>query len=160
MMSTLTSARRPKRTPDMTPTGHALARHRAVMAVMLGTPPAAVAADLGCSVATLMEWVKIQRQLIRRASRPVAVETPAASADEAAVADDADDDAYDDDADDADDDAAAALQVLRGRPRGGQGKRTLPIDRQVAPENSELVEAAYRHAEFDYSGRRIRPVTH
>ncbi|MBI3515823.1 MAG: hypothetical protein HY060_17460 [Proteobacteria bacterium] len=136
----------------------ALARHRAVMAVMLGAPPAAVAADHGCDIATLMGWVKAQRQLLRRATRPPesAAENPtAASRDddadglEAALEDD--EPADDDDADD------APPERLRAR----VGKRCLPNDRQVAPEDSALVEAVYRRIEFDYSGRRIRPdVTH
>ena len=165
MSTTLTTGRRPRRSSDPTLTTRALARHRAVMAVMLGAPPAAVAADHGCDVATLMGWVKAQRQQLRRATRPsaTAAEDPTASAryDDAGdvreeTLEDDDEPADDDDADD----AVPAVHVLRHRSPGGV-KRSLPNDRQVAPENSEVVEAAYRHAEFDYSGRRIRPtVTH
>ena len=148
MMTTLTTARRPRRPADPTP-NQALARHRAVMAVILGAPPALVAADTGCDVSTLMRWVKAQRQEFRRANRPAAAPVDTAPADPADDHPDVSDDADIDD--DGDDDPAPALRALRS----GRGRRTLPIDRPVAPENSEVVEAAYRRVAFDYSGRRI-----
>jgi transposase-like protein len=122
-----------------------LTRQRAVLSVILGAPPAAVAADLGCDISTLMGWVRAQRQQLLKASRAAAPE--AAPAGDPADMDD--DHAGDDHADDP---AVPTRLNLRCT-----GKRLLPNDRRVAPENSALVDAAYRHAEFDYSGRRVRP---
>ncbi|MEJ0070523.1 MAG: hypothetical protein WDO24_19465 [Pseudomonadota bacterium] len=119
-----------------------LGLERAVMRVMLGAPPAMVAAELGCSVATLMRWVKAQRRKLRRAAR----ENPAPATGDATGS------------------AApvAAIAYLRGRSSGHSParERLFAADRQVEPEDPSIVEAAYRAAEFDYSGRRVRPATH
>jgi hypothetical protein len=113
------------------PVDRDLVRHRAVIAVMLGAPPAAVAADLGCDVATLMGWVRAQRQQLARNARAVQAAAPR-------------------------DEAEPPAEPLPMR-----SKHMLGADRPVAPENSALVDAAYRRAEFDYSGRRVRPaLTH
>jgi hypothetical protein len=136
MMPTPATDRKPK-----VPSGHsqpdrAVARHRAIVAVMLGAPPAAVAADLGCDIATLMGWVRTHRLMLLKAARPAAGVGPGGS-----------------------DDQAGHPEPVPARPAGKQ--RALGADRQVAPENSALVDAAYRRAQFDYSGRRVRPtVTH
>ena len=135
MMPTPTTDRKPM--PPSSQGQPDLARHRAVVAVMLGAPPAAVAADLGCDVVTLMGWVKAQRLMLQRAARPAAAAAPSGGADDAEPAAPAH--------------ASARLVATR----------SLGADRQVAPENSALVDAAYRRAQFDYSGRRVRPaVTH
>lgn len=144
MMPTPTTDRKPKpRSGTSAETGVALARQRAVLSVLLGAPPAAIAADLGCDVSTLMGWVRAQRQQLLKAAR--------ASAPDASAHPDADADHGDADHGDADHPASTPL------PLRCTGKRLLPVDRQVAPENSAVVDAAYRHAEFDYSGRRVRP---
>jgi hypothetical protein len=107
----------------------------AVAKVLLGAPPALVAADLGCNVVSLMRWVKAQRREARKTARAAeAAETPQPG--EAPT--------------------AAAAQPVRLYPRMA-GSRVLPNDRTVEPEDSARVAAAYRAAEFDYSGRRIRP---
>ncbi|HUA55696.1 MAG TPA: hypothetical protein VMB81_26155 [Candidatus Sulfotelmatobacter sp.] len=134
MMPTPTTDRKAKRAFGIT-TNAQLARQRAVLSVILGAPPALVAADLGCDVATLMRWVRVQRQQLPKATR----------ASDAADANGQPD---------GEADAAAAPLPL---PLRCAGKRLLPVDRRVAPENTAVVDAAYRHAEFDYSGRRIRP---
>jgi|SRR5579871_820483 len=150
MMPTPAADRKPKRVPAMT--NAQLARQRAVLSVILGAPPAAVAADLGCDISTLMGWVRAQRQQLLKASRAATPEAAAPAGDPA----DVDDAPADDDHAGGDDPAGTAAMPTRLNLRNA-GKRLLPNDRQVAPENSALVDAAYRHAEFDYSGRRVRP---
>ncbi len=131
MMTTLAGDRKSKGGSEAS--NQALARQRAALAVILGAPPAAIAADIGCDVGTLMGWVRAQRQILKAAARPAA--RPDTSADDEPM-----------------------QEPIAMRPIA---KRMLPCDRQVAPENSALVDAAYRSAEFDYSGRRVRPqVTH
>jgi hypothetical protein len=131
-MSTLATDRLPQPSTHPAIADRARGLERAAARVMLGAPPAAVAADLGCDVATLMRWVKAHRRLLRRravretAPSPVAEPTP------------------------------PAIEPAPMRLRGA-GARLFPSDRPVAPENSAVVEAAYRGAEFDYSGRRVRP---
>lgn len=110
----------------------------AVAKVLLGAPPAAVAADIGCNVISLMRWVKAQRRELRK--------TRAAEAE----------------VDRSDDTPrrppAEPVRLHPGRMFGGS--RMLPNDRPVEPEDSARVNAAYRAAEFDYSGRRVRPAAH
>jgi len=125
--------RKPKRPSGPRQPDRAVARNRAVVAVMLGAPPAAVAADLGCDVATLMGWVRAQRLMLMKAARPAAAAEPNGKAEAA---------------------GEAAPEPIPARSAAG---RALGADRQVAPENSALVDAAYRRAQFDYSGRRVRP---
>jgi hypothetical protein len=109
---------------------------RAAIRVMLGAPPALVAADLGCDITTLMRWVKNQRRVLRQAARP---EEPAPAAEAPAPV--------------AQRFVPASIRHVRDR--------QFTADRPVEPENTALVEAAYQAAEFDYSGRRIRqPTTH
>jgi hypothetical protein len=109
---------------------------------MLGAPPAAVAADLGCDVADLMGWVRAQRQVLQRAARPAAAEPRRETEAEAEA-----------------EGGTTPEPAPVVRPVGKQ--RNLGADRDVAPENSAVVDAAYRRAQFDYSGRRVRPaVTH
>jgi transposase-like protein len=108
----------------------------AVARVMLGAPPAMVAADLGCSVATLMRWVKDKRRRLRRATR----ENPAPVAADAEP-------------------AARVIPMLRHLPDAqnrdrAARERAFVTDRPVEPEDPMVVEAAYQAAEFDYSGRR------
>jgi hypothetical protein len=111
---------------------------RAVAQVMLGAPPAMVAADLGCSVATLMRWVKAERRRLRSVLRAQAAPT----------------------VDDAGDAPAPTVTIMahavvRSGDRAAR-ERLFTMDRPVEPENEAVVEAAYRAAEFDYSGRRVR----
>jgi hypothetical protein len=135
-MSALATDKLPKTATHPAITAQALGFERAAARVMLGAPPAAVAADLGCDVATLMRWVKAHRRLLRRAIRESAP-------------DNAPDNASDEE---------AADHVVRSAPTRlrGSAERQFLADRPVAPENSAVVEAAYRAAEFDYSGRRVR----
>jgi hypothetical protein len=136
-MATLAMDRKTTPTPDASPSPRTLARQRAVLSVILGAPPAAVAADLGCDVITLMGWVRAQRLQLQRTAR-----TTVREADQSAEGGRAED--------------APAPAPVRHIAR-----RMLPNDKPVAPENPALVEAAYQAAEFDYSGRRVRPaVTH
>ena len=114
----------------------------AVAKVLLGAPPAAVAADLGCNVISLMRWVKAQRRELRKVARPA--EAATAPAADAPATDDA---------------PEAPAAPVRLHPRLS-GSRVLPSDRPVEPEDSARVAAAYRAAEFDYSGRRIRRAAH
>jgi hypothetical protein len=107
----------------------------AVAKVLLGEPPAAVAADLGCNVISLMRWVKAQRRELKKAVRA----------------------SSDTDGDAPRGEPAEPVRLHAIRPLGG---RVLPNDRPVEPEDSARVAAAYRAAEFDYSGRRIRPSAH
>lgn len=104
----------------------------AVAKVLLGAPPAAVAADIGCNVISLMRWVKAQRRELRKTVRTADIESSTRE-------------------------PAEPVRLFTGRPLGG---RTLPNDRPVEPEDSARVAAAYRAAEFDYSGRRVRPSAH
>jgi len=140
MMPTPTTDRKAKRAFGIT-TNAQLARQRAVLSVILGAPPALVAADLGCDVATLMRWVRVQRQQLLKATRASDAAAPAG----------------DTDADGQPGGEADAPSTPLPLPLRCAGKRLLPVDRQVAPENTAVVDAAYRHAEFDYSGRRVRP---
>jgi hypothetical protein len=137
-MSALATDKQLKRSPHPVIADRALGFEWAAARVMLGAPPAAVAADLGCDVATLMRWVKAHRRLLRRTIRESAPDTADAAAP--------------DSADEAADHVVRAAPI---RPRGG-AERYFLADRPVAPENSAVVEAAYRAAEFDYSGRRVR----
>lgn len=110
----------------------------AVAKVLLGAPPAAVAADVGCNVISLMRWVKAERRELRKTARTPDTESlnPEASPVR---------------------EPAVPVRLFPNRSVGG---RTLPNDRPVEPEDSARVAAAYRAAEFDYSGRRIRPAAH
>jgi hypothetical protein len=116
----------------------------AVAKVLLGAPPAAVAADVGCNVVSLMRWVKAKRRELRRTARTA--DEAEATADEGVT-------------------EPVALPIRTASapvplyPRLA-GSRVLPNDRPVEPEDSARVAAAYRAAEFDYSGRRIRPAAH
>src|SRR5258706_16253270 len=113
----------------------------AVAKVLLGAPPAAVAADLGCNVVSLMHWVKTQRREARRTARLAAIQQ-ASEMEEGATAT-----------------PARAVLPVPLRPRLG-ANRMLPSDRAVQPEDCALVAAAYLAAEFDYIGRRTRPTAH
>ena len=129
-MSALATDKQLKRSPHPVIADRALGFERAAARVMLGAPPAAVAADLGCDVATLMRWVKAHRRLLRRAIRETVPDLAPEPVD----------------------------PVVRSAPirLRGVADRQFSADRPVAPENSAVVEAAYRAAEFDYSGRRVR----
>lgn len=113
----------------------------AVAQVLLGAPPAAVAADVGCNVVSLMRWVKAKRRELRKTVRTTEA-TPLT-----------------DTADETDTPHDRPTAMVRLHPRFA-GSRVLPSDRPVEPEDSARVAAAYRAAEFDYSGRRIRPAAH
>jgi hypothetical protein len=95
---------------------------------MLGAPPAMIAADLGCSVATLMRWVKAERRRLRGLLR----EQAAPAADQAGNA------------------PAPTVTVMAhvaGRSAGRAAReRLFTMDRPVEPENAAVVEAAYRAA--------------
>jgi hypothetical protein len=132
-MSALATDRLPQPSTHPAIADRARGLERAAARVMLGAPPAAVAADLGCDVAILMRWVKAHRRLLRRAIRETAPDTAAETAET----------------------AAPEIRSAPARLRGA-GARLFPADRPVAPENPAVVEAAYRGAEFDYSGRRVR----
>jgi hypothetical protein len=114
----------------------------AVAKVLLGAPPAAVAADVGCNVVSLMRWVKAKRRELRRSTR-----ADAADADESMP-------------EPADEAPVQGMAAVRLFPHGLRGSRVLPSDRPVEPEDSARVAAAYQAAEFDYSGRRVRPAAH
>jgi len=132
-MNALATEKTTKRAAGPAVTDRKLALERAVARVMLGAPPAAVAADLGCDAATLMRYVKIRRRELRRALR----------ADEPAAVAPAE---------------PAAPRVVPGSIRQLRERQFL-ADRPVEPENSALVDAAYAASEFDYSGRRVRAAT-
>ena len=114
----------------------------AVAKVLLGAPPAAVAADVGCNVVSLMRWVNAKRRELRKTIRATesseTVETEAAADEPVAEA------------------PRRAAMPIPLYPRLA-GSRVLPSDRPVEPEDSARVAAAYRAVEFDYSGRRVRP---
>jgi hypothetical protein len=133
-MSALATDKLPKDPANPAIADRALGLERAAARVMLGAPPAAVAADHGCDIQTLMRWVKARRRLLRRALR----ESAASLADHAA---------------EEPDDHVVTVVPVRFR---SAGERHFAADRPVEPENSAVVEAAYRAAEFDYSGRRVR----
>jgi hypothetical protein len=113
----------------------------AVAKVLLGAPPAAVAADVGCNIVSLMRWVKAKRRELRKTLR-------AAESTETAETETS--------AEEAEAPARRASMPIPLYPRLA-GSRVLPSDRAVEPEDSARVAAAYRAVEFDYSGRRIRP---